>query len=55
MLEVDLLTNNPEKIKGLEDYGIKVGQRVSRKIGSTDENYHYLKTKKERMGHIFDL
>ncbi len=53
---VRLLTNNPDKIAALEAYGVKVAERVpcqaeSRGMQSED----YLRTKKERMGHILDL
>lgn len=50
--KVDLLTNNPQKIYGLEDHGIKVGNRVPIVIDTNPHNEHYLSTKKERMNHI---
>ncbi len=48
---VRLLTNNPKKIQELEKYGIKV-QRVSLEVKSSRYNQKYLKTKKEKLGHL---
>ncbi|MBS4219907.1 bifunctional 3,4-dihydroxy-2-butanone-4-phosphate synthase/GTP cyclohydrolase II [Bacillus sp. FJAT-49711] len=50
--EVRLMTNNPEKIEGLETYGIKVVERVPIEIPAVEENRQYLMTKKEKMNHI---
>lgn len=47
-----LLTNNPKKIKGLEGYGMEVVERVPIEMLSNQDNRRYLKTKKEKMGHI---
>lgn len=52
---VNLLTNNPLKIKGLEEYGMKVEERVHLEIKYNKVNKIYLKTKKERMGHLLKL
>ncbi|MBN1515637.1 GTP cyclohydrolase II [Candidatus Sumerlaeota bacterium] len=48
-----LLTNNPEKIKGLQRYGLEV-ERASIEVGCTPYNQQYLKTKKTKMGHILE-
>lgn len=48
---VRLMTNNPEKIKGLESYGIKVAERREIEIPANKINEAYLRTKQERMGH----
>lgn len=48
---VQLMTNNPEKIKGLENYGIKVEERKEIEIPANEINATYLKTKQDRMGH----
>jgi len=52
MQSINLMTNNPRKIVGLEGYGLKIAKRVPVEICPTKENRKYLKTKKEKMGHI---
>lgn len=49
-----LLTNNPAKRAGLEGYGLKVLGRVALPIRPTTENLAYLRTKRDRMGHLLD-
>jgi 3,4-dihydroxy 2-butanone 4-phosphate synthase / GTP cyclohydrolase II len=49
-----LITNNPRKIKGLEGYGLSVVERVPLEVEPTEDNIHYLKTKREKLGHIFN-
>ena len=51
---VRLMTNNPSKIKGLEDTGIKVSERIEIKAKPTDENKEYLKVKSKYMGHMLE-
>ena len=48
------MTNNPQKIEELEGYGLKVTKRVPVEINPTEFNREYLKTKKEKMGHILE-
>ena len=50
---VGLLTNNPEKIDGLKNEGIEVARRIPIVIPSNRFNEKYLKTKKNRMGHLY--
>ena len=50
--KIKLLTNNPRKIVGLEGYGLTVVERVAIKISHNPENANYLKTKKEKLGHL---
>ena len=47
-----LLTNNPAKRTGLEEYGLRVLGRVPRLIPSNPENVRYLRAKRDRMGHL---
>ena len=49
---ISLMTNNPSKIKGLKTYGIKVVDREEIEIPATDVDEKYLKTKKEKLGHL---
>ena len=50
--QIRLLTNNPRKIVGLEGYGLSVVERVPIRIAHNARNENYLKTKKEKLGHI---
>lgn len=47
-----LLTNNPTKQAGLEGYGLKIVDRVPLESTPNPENIHYLRTKKDKMGHL---
>ena len=50
--QVRLMTNNPEKIRGLERYGIEVAERVAHAFPANGHNENYLRTKAERAGHL---
>jgi 3,4-dihydroxy 2-butanone 4-phosphate synthase/GTP cyclohydrolase II len=53
--KIQLLTNNPKKIVGLEGYGLEITERVSIEIEPQPDNLKYLSTKKEKMGHILNI
>jgi len=46
------LTNNPRKISGLENYGVKVVERVALEAQPLKTNIHYLRTKQRKLGHM---
>lgn len=52
---VHLLTNNPAKIAGLERYGVEVVERIPLSMSPNPSNLGYLRTKREKMGHLFSL
>jgi len=49
-----LLTNNPDKVYGLSGFGLEIKERIPIQMQATDYDLFYLKTKKDRMGHILD-
>ncbi len=51
---IRLMTNNPRKIVGLEGYGLEIVERVSIQTPATGENLKYLRTKREKMGHLLE-
>ena len=48
-----LLTNNPDKVYQLKDYGMEIKERVPIQMKATPYDLFYLRTKQEKMGHIF--
>jgi len=50
--KIKLLTNNPQKIVGLEGYGLKIIKRMPLEIKPTKANKRYLRTKKNKLGHV---
>jgi len=50
-----LITNNPRKFIGLSGYGLEIVERVPIEIPPNKRNLKYLKTKKEKMGHILEM
>jgi 3,4-dihydroxy 2-butanone 4-phosphate synthase/GTP cyclohydrolase II len=50
-----LLTNNPKKRAGLEGYGLEIVEQVPLEMRPNDKNLEYLRTKREKLGHILNL
>ncbi len=50
--KIKLLTNNPKKIVGLKGYGLEIVERVPIEIKPNENNERYLKTKRDKLGHL---
>jgi 3,4-dihydroxy 2-butanone 4-phosphate synthase/GTP cyclohydrolase II len=50
---IRLLSNNPEKIAGLAAHGIEVVERVPLVVPAVEESVGYMRTKQEKMGHLY--
>lgn len=55
LCKVKVISNNPLKLQALEEAGLKIVERVSIEVDSTENAAGYLRTKKEKMGHLLDL
>jgi len=53
--KIRLMTNNPRKFVGLAGYGLEIVERVPIEIPPNSANIHYLRTKKEKLGHILEM
>ena len=51
---IDLMTNNPRKIVGLEGYGLQVVERVPIEVNPKKDNLKYLRTKQKKLGHMIE-
>ena len=51
--QIRIMTNNPRKIVGLEGYGLHLVERVHIEVQAKENNIKYLRTKREKMGHMF--
>lgn len=51
--EIELISNNPKKLVGLEGYGLKIIKRIPVEAKPNEVNIKYLQTKKRKMGHLF--
>ncbi len=51
--KIRIMTNNPRKIVGLEGYGLQLVERVPIEVQAKKDNIKYLRTKQEKMGHMF--
>lgn len=50
-----ILTNNPDKIYQLKDYGLEIIDRVPIQVEETEHDHFYLKTKRDKMGHLLQM
>jgi 3,4-dihydroxy 2-butanone 4-phosphate synthase/GTP cyclohydrolase II len=55
LCKVKVLSNNPLKLQALEEAGLKIVERVSIEVDSAENAAGYLRTKKEKLGHLLDL
>ena len=53
--KINLLTNNPDKINGLESYGIEINTRVPIQTAAQTESKQYMQTKLDKFGHLLNL
>ncbi|TFJ91910.1 bifunctional 3,4-dihydroxy-2-butanone-4-phosphate synthase/GTP cyclohydrolase II [Lentibacillus salicampi] len=53
--KVNLLTNNPEKMRGLQSHGIQINARIPIETEATAENERYMHTKYQKLGHLFSF
>jgi 3,4-dihydroxy 2-butanone 4-phosphate synthase/GTP cyclohydrolase II len=52
--QIRLLTNNPKKVVGLDGYGLRIVERVPIQIAPNQRNRQYLRTKRDKLGHLLD-
>jgi 3,4-dihydroxy 2-butanone 4-phosphate synthase/GTP cyclohydrolase II len=55
LCKVKVISNNPGKLQALEEAGLEITERISIEVASSEPAAKYLKTKKEKMGHLLDL
>jgi 3,4-dihydroxy 2-butanone 4-phosphate synthase/GTP cyclohydrolase II len=55
LCKVKLMSNNPDKIAALEAAGLKVVERVPLEVETPESAAHYLRIKKEKLGHILNF
>jgi 3,4-dihydroxy 2-butanone 4-phosphate synthase/GTP cyclohydrolase II len=53
--KIELMTNNPRKIVGLEAFGLQIVKRRSIELPTNPNNRRYLATKRDKLGHLLDL
>jgi 3,4-dihydroxy 2-butanone 4-phosphate synthase/GTP cyclohydrolase II len=54
LCRVRLMSNNPLKLRAMEEAGLRVVERVALEVESADAAMHYLRTKKEKLGHLLE-
>lgn len=52
---IDIMTNNPDKIKAIKEAGITINQRIALNVGHTEQNKTYIKTKVDKFNHFTKL
>ena len=55
LCKVKVISNNPGKLRALEEAGLEITERVSIEVASSEPAARYLQTKKEKMGHLLEL
>jgi len=55
LCKVRVISNNPGKLKALEEAGLEIVERVSIEVEAPESAARYLQTKKEKLGHLLDL
>ncbi len=55
LCKVRVMSNNPDKLQALENAGLQIVERVPIEVESKEPAAHYLRTKKEKMGHLLDF
>jgi GTP cyclohydrolase II len=52
---IKILTNNPDKVRDLQNHGVTIVERIPVTVTPTERNLGYLETKRRKMGHLIDL
>ncbi len=55
LCKVRMMSNNPDKVRALEEAGLQVVERVPIEVESEEPAAHYMRTKKEKLGHLLDI
>ncbi len=55
LCKVRVLSNNPDKLKALKEAGLRIVERVPIEVEAQEPAAHYMRTKKEKMGHLLDF
>lgn len=55
LCKVRVISNNPDKLKALEEAGLQIVERIPIEVPTEEPAAHYLRTKKEKMGHLIGV
>ena len=55
LCSVKVISNNPLKLRAIQEAGLKIVERVSIEVDATEDAAGYLRTKKEKLGHLLEL